>query len=201
VVTGRAEWDTWYKNQQDPSNEEVTIVSKAGILNSAFEPYNPPAEIDRLIPTLTIERNEPIFNHRYMLLYVNSVNKHRWFGWHSRCVKCASITGSLQVKIINNAPYTYWKVQYVFHFNKYTWDLFLLDIGSYYFYGGSTMTPLVKKNFYNNGVPSIGLLQPNGDASSNSGLLSSINAPIAYYNRYIVHSQLDFYMLMIPLII
>ena len=51
-----------------------------------------------------------------MLYYVNSVNDRRWFGWYKKTVKCASITGNLQLKLVNGRIRKYWKVQYAFHF-------------------------------------------------------------------------------------
>lgn len=186
-----------YSPGQDPSDPTVKLFDSTGIVNSAFEPYMPPAEMDRAIPTLTFERNEPVFNHKYMLWYVNSVNYSMWYQWWPRTVKCASISGSRQVKIVNGKPRAYWKVQYVFHFNIFTWDLFLLDYGTYYLVGGSSLTPLVKKNFLIKGVPGLGLLAANGDASSS---LAPGSPPVARYNRFKVLREADFGMLMIPLL-
>lgn len=188
VVTGQSILEQKYA--QDPSDPTVVLWDSTGILNSAFEPYVPPAEIDRAIPVLTLERNEATFNHRDMLLYVNSVNSLSWYKWKKRCVKCAGITGSLQQRAIKGRTYTYWRVQYVFHFNKYTWDLFLLDTGSYYLEGGSTAVPLIRKPFVNKGVPYIGLLTSNGDKSTR----------ISRYNRYSVLDKRDFRKLHIPVI-
>ena len=205
IVTGQSRFKSGNSPiDQDPSNPNaevnLTLLDSTGIVNSAYEPYVPPAEMDRLIPTLTVERNETIFNHRYMLWYVNSVNSNMWYGWWPRTIKCASITGSLQVKLVNGKPRKYWKVQYVFHFNIFTWDLFLLDIGSYYLKGGNSATPLVKVPFMKKGVPSLGLLDAVGDASTASSNMTPGSAPISRFNRYTVLSEVDFGALMIPLI-
>lgn len=186
VITGESEWVSY----QDPN--EFIMKKATGILNSAKEPYNPPAEIDRLIPQLTFERNEPTFNHRYMLYYVNSINDRKWYGWHKKTVKIASISGSAQFKEINGILRKYWKVQYVLQFNKYTWDLFLLDIGTYYFEGGFASTgaqhkiPFMTKG----GVPGLGLLTSDGDKSTT----------ISRYNRFDVLDRSNFNLLQIPLI-
>lgn len=188
VVTGQSVLEKRYAN--DPSDLWVELWDSTGILNSAYEPYNPPAEIDRAIPVLTLERNEATFNHRDMLLYVNSVNSLSWYKWKKRTVKCAGITGSLQQRMIKGIAFNYWRVQYIFHFNKYTWDLFLLDIGTYYFEGGRNAAPLVKKPFMSKGVPTIGLLTSDGDRSTR----------ISRYNRYSVLDKRDFRKLHIPVI-
>lgn len=196
VVTGQSIFKSYSPNN-DPSDPQVILFDSTGIVNSAFEPYIPPAEIDRAIPTLTFERNEPVFNHKYMLWYVNSVNNSMWYEWWPRTIKCTSITGSRQAKIVNGKPKAFWKVQYVFHFNIYTWDLFLLDYGTYYLEGGNAITPLVKKNFLIKGVPGLGLLAANGDAAS---ALAVGSPPVARYNRYKVLREANFDMLMIPLL-
>lgn len=184
VVTGQSTFIEY----QDPS--QVIMKDSTGILNSAYEPYNPPAEMDRFIPTLTFERNEPYFNHRNMLFYVNSVNNRVWNGWKPRTVKLAMVSGKLVLKLKDRKVVKYWKVRYELHFNKYTWDLFLLDIGSYYFEGGRDATLLSKKPFMVKGVPTLGLLTSDGDKSTS----------ISRYNRYRVLDELNFNRLMIPLI-
>jgi len=200
IVTGQSKF-RGYSPSNDPSDSSIMLLDSTGIVNSAYEPYCPPAEIDRVIPTLTFERNEPIFNHRYMLWYVNSVNSTRWYDWWPRTIKCASITGSRELKLFNGKPKAYWKVQYVFHFNIFTWDLFLLDYGTYYFQGGTTCIPLIKKPFMIKGVPnSLGLLAANGDASTASSNMAPGTAPVSRYNRYRVLNETDFNMLMIPLL-
>ena len=187
AVTGQSIFEEKYQ-EEDPS--VVTLIDSTGILNSAYEPYVPPAEIDVHIPTLTVERNESTFNHKYMLRYVNAVNSVKWFGWHKRTVKCAGISGSLQLKLVNGKVQKYWRVQYVFHFNKKTWDLFLLDQGSYYLEGGKTAVPLVRKPFMVKGTPQLVLLTSDGDRSTQ----------IARYNRYQVLDKMNFAKLMIPFI-
>jgi hypothetical protein len=188
VVTGQSTFEERYK-EDDPS--VVTLLDSTGIVNSAYQPYIPPAEIDRAIPTLTVQRNEPVFNHKYMLQYVNAVNSVKWFGWHKRCVKCASISGSLKMRLINAKKIQkYWSVTYVFQFNKLTWDLFLLDFGSYYLEGGKSAVPLVRKPWLVKGVPQLTLLTSDGDRSTS----------ISRYNRYQVLEKLNFSRLNIPLI-
>lgn len=185
VVTGQSTLESL--NPQDPS--AVILLDSTGILNSAYEPYNPPAEIDAFIPTLTFTRNEPRFNHRYMLYYVNSVNVYPWYGWFKRTVKCADIKGEFKTKVIMGEEHPYWRVSYTFHFNPETWDLFLLDHGSYYL-----TTDLKKKPFVEKGVPKIGLLTSSGHAATDVS-----TPPIANYKRFRVLRELDFTRLMIPI--
>jgi len=158
VITGQSTWGGDNENQ-DPSTD--ILLDSTGILNSAYEPYVPPAEFDWFIPTLTFKRNEPVFNHRYMLYYTNAVNKYRWYGWHKRTVKVASIKGAHKFWSDGGLKKSYWEVTYVFHFNRETWDTFLLDHGSYYWDGGRSTgirTPYLVK-----GVPALCLLTSDGD--------------------------------------
>ena len=185
VVQGISKW-------RDVSNDtdELMCYDTSGILNSAKEPFIPPAEVDRWIPQCSFERNEESFNHRNMLLYVNSVNNKSWYGWKARMVKCCSINGKWQSKIVNGVRYDYWRVEYVFQFNKYTWDLFLLDVGTYYFDGGySTAIAKKKLPFQIQGVPGVGLLTSSGDKSTQ----------IVHFVRYRVLDKLNFHKLHIPL--
>lgn len=185
VVTGQSVWGE-ISNNQDPSTQ--ILLDSTGILNSAKEPYVPPAEIDWFIPTLTFKRNEPTFNHRYMLYYVNGVNKTKWQGWWKRTVKVANVSGVNKIVTLDKKKFSYWEVTYTLHFNKETWDIFLLDQGSYYFEGGfSTGT---KKPHMVKGTPQLTLLTSNGDRSTS----------IARYNRYRVLTEVEFNKLMIPII-
>lgn len=189
VVTGQSTFDL-YNGEQSQNPDEFILLDTTGIVNSAYEPYNPPAERDRAIPTLTVKRREPVFYHRYMLAYVNSVNKFRYWGWAARTIKLASIQASIVYDQKDKTLISYWDVTYQFQFNIYTWDLFLLDIGTYYFEGGVGTTPLVKKPGLIKGVPSVVLLTSDGDRSTT----------ISRYNRYRVTQELDFNPLMIPMV-
>jgi hypothetical protein len=189
TVTGQSTWSERYPDQ-DPTN--VVLLNSTGILNSAYEPFCPPAEIDRMIPTLTFTRNEPSFNHRIMLYYVNSVNSNNWFGWWPRTVKIASISGDMQLKLLTSTTMQkYWRVTYVFHFNRRTWDLFLLDIGSYYFKGGFAAVPKNKQPFMIKNAPALGLLKADGDRSTDF---------VQNFKRFRILDECNFNPLMIPMI-
>lgn len=187
VVTGQSQ----FVDYQIESTEEVKLFKAEGILNSAYEPFMPPAEIDRWIPTLTIERYQEHFDHRIMLLYVNSVNNRSWYHWPERTVKCAAIEGTLQVVPFKGKLRKYWKVRYTLHFNKYTWDLYLLDHGTYYFDGGRNAVPLRKKPFITKGVATgLGLLTSDGDNASN----------VSRYIGFRILDEMNFHRLQIPFI-
>ncbi len=190
AVPGEVEWDVSYIHSEP---EILDLVKATGVLNSAYEPFVPPAEIDRCIPTFTYTRNEPVFNHRYMLYYVDAVNKYRWWGWPKRTVKIDSIEGTLKTKVVDKVQIAYWQVQYVFQFNPLTWDLFLLNQGTYYYAGGTTSTnfPSHPSAFIKKGISVLGLLTSNGDKSST----------IAHYKRFEnIYRQINFGLLNIPLL-
>jgi hypothetical protein len=189
VVTGQSTFEL-YGGIQSQNPDQYILKDSTGILNSAYEPFNPPAEIDRHIPVLTVKRREKRFDHRIMLAYVNSVNKFAYWRWAPRCIKLASIKATIVYEQDSTTLIKYWDVTYTFHFNIYTWDLFLLDIGSYYFEGGIGTTPLTKKPGMVKGVPGLVLLTSDGDKSTS----------VSHYKRFRVLHELDYGPLMIAMV-
>jgi hypothetical protein len=94
---------------------------------SAGEPFDPPPEIEEHFPVLTITRNERFLNMEQIREYVNVVNSDNFQGGGPRTVKINGISARKQYK----KNLRYWRTTYTLEFNPATWDLQLLDIGSY----------------------------------------------------------------------
>lgn len=100
----------------------------SGPATSAGEPFDPPPEIEVHYPVLTITRNELFLNVNQIRDYVNCVNSDNFQGGGPRTVKLNGISTRKQYK----KNLRYWRTTYTLEFNPETWDLQLLDIGSYY---------------------------------------------------------------------
>ncbi len=103
-------------------------TAASGIVNSAGEPFDPPVEVEVSYPVLTITRNEPIFLPSLAVRFQDAVNADFFWGVNPRCAKIKGISATKQYQ--NNLYY--WKVTYKIVFNRETWDLQILDIGTYY---------------------------------------------------------------------
>lgn len=98
------------------------------VLTSAGEAFDPPAEDEEYYPILTVTRNEANVDMARIRQYVGCVNVDNWLGANPRQVKCAGI----DVHKVFKKGFNYWRVTYVFEFNEDTWDLQLLDHGTFY---------------------------------------------------------------------
>ncbi len=111
------------------------IFFGAGITNSAGEPFDPPAEREAARPVITLTRNEPTFSTAIAVMFINSVNRDPWSGLEKRQALIRGIRASAIYKQPNSttgaAGYWYWRVTYVFALRRETWDLNLLNIGTY----------------------------------------------------------------------
>jgi len=103
-------------------------AASSGVVNSAGEPFDPPAEIDVSYPVLTISRNEPLFLPAIAVRFQDAVNSDVFWGVNKHCAKIKGIRGVRQYKRNKG----YWRVTYQIAFNRETWDLQLLDHGTYY---------------------------------------------------------------------
>ncbi len=99
-----------------------------GPTTSAGEPFDPPPEIEEHYPILTVTRNELFLNTNQIREYINTVNSDVFQGGPTRTVKCNGISSRKQYK----KNVRYWRTTYSLEFNVNTWDLQLLDIGSFH---------------------------------------------------------------------
>lgn len=155
------------------------------IVNSAGEPFDPPAERDAARPILTIARNEAFFNTQLAIAYVNAVNSDMFFGAKARCARVNGIDGQRQFK----SGLKFWRVTYTIGFKPETWDLQLLDHGSYYFDADAK-----KQHFRDeDGNRITGLL--NGNPALGDKLPANADPK---FLRFKVYAELPFAILQLP---
>lgn len=100
-------------------------INGRGILNSAGDYFDPPAEIDDSRLVLAITRNEAAFNPAIATDYQDALNSDTWYGFEPGQVKLTAISAQ---RAIENRR-IYWRVSYEFHFRRDTWKLKILDRG------------------------------------------------------------------------
>lgn len=147
----------------DPYTGEPKEVNQfGGLTNSAGEPYNPQPEREKHYPVLTVTRNEINFNAPQAREYIDAVNQDTFLGGPPRTVKCAGISARKQYK----KNVRYWRVTYTLEFDPDTWDLQLLDIGSYYVTVGGNEDGSNKRTYFKTNdqppQPYLGLLDGEG---------------------------------------
>lgn len=116
----------------DPKNEIVRWGS--GIVNSAGEPFNPPAERDAARPIVTFSYNAATFNQAIAIQFMNTVNRDPWSGLKPRQALIKGIRSHQEFRkpASGGKLIEYWPTTFVFALKQETWDLSLLNIGSYY---------------------------------------------------------------------
>lgn len=132
-----------------------------GIVTSAGEPFDPPHTDEESRPVIRYTRNEPNMFVAFKVLFENSVNRDPWSGLQARQALLKSMTGQSHVHkstTVGQPDIYYARVEYVFVLKAETWDLQLLDIGSYYlkYVAGTAYKFAFRKE--GTGEPRLGLL-------------------------------------------
>jgi hypothetical protein len=158
-----------------------------GFTTSAGEPFDPPPTMPRARPIVRFIRNQPLFTLADKVKYENSVNKLTWCGLQKRQAWLRSIGVSYHVwksTTVGVAPIYYARVEYVFALKAETWDLQLLDIGSYYL-DYSTGSP-IRKSFTveGTGEPRLGLLKHDAEATKGSKLAAGEDAQFLRWRTF-----------------
>jgi hypothetical protein len=103
------------------------------IVNSAGDAFDPPIEIERSRPKLTITRNEPAFDPAIAFAYQDAVASDVFYGAPAYYAKMDGIKG---VRQYENKIF-FWKVTYEISFGVEPWiPLKILDQGYQYLAGG-----------------------------------------------------------------
>lgn len=158
---------TYDPQSQSPQSEDPAeagdqiLVWGEGITTSAGEPFDPPVTITKSRPIIVFTRNEPNFSVAFKVRYENTVNKLLWSGLQPRQAWLRSIRATNHVQkssTVGVADIHYYRVEYTFALRAETWDLMLLDIGSYYvdWSTGSAIKKAFKVE--GTGEPRLGLL-------------------------------------------
>jgi hypothetical protein len=119
------------------------------------EVFDPPPKYLQTFFTLEITRNEPITAAHLSIeaTYTNAVNSDVFWGIAAGYWRIKEITCERQDRQLPNTPFkfAFLRVTYTIEFNPETWDLFLLDHGTYYWKRPAND---------NNGLPTAGGNQP-----------------------------------------
>lgn len=98
-------------------------VDDKAILNAAGEPFDPPVEVQRPQPELTVNRNESSFSGADAMDYVFTVNDGVFAGGEPGTVLCTAIDAT---EAYSNGV-AYFKVTYKFLYRKQGWQKSLLN--------------------------------------------------------------------------
>ena len=138
--------------------DEINAEDKqfgSGLTNSAGELFDPPPEKDVSRPVLTIVRNELNVFPITLMDFADAVNLDTFLGAQPRQLKMAAPQFIRQ----HENDQAFWQVTYVMSFKRETWDLQLLNHGSYHLNSGSTK----RTDFFNeDGRPILGNLTTDG---------------------------------------
>jgi hypothetical protein len=96
------------------------------VLNTAFDPFDPPLEIDDPRPILQIVRNEATFNPDLVYAYRNAINDAPWFGGDPLCWKVTSI---IPQRLFNADIGYYYRMTYEWQFDPDTWVFKVPNVG------------------------------------------------------------------------
>lgn len=136
-----------------------------GVVNSAGDPYDPPATRPNYYPVIRYARNQASFTARDAILYGNTTNLTTWNGLYPRQVwlKPIEATNAVQYAAgIDQPDILYWRVRYTFVLKAETWILQLLNIGPNYLSLPKTNPNTIRFRFLRDGQPVHDLLQNDG---------------------------------------
>lgn len=114
---------------QDPRNPNKETGFDLGVHNSAGEHFDPPPEIEIDEPVLHIQRNVIAVNWPFIMSITNAVNATDFFGCEPRTLKFSTPTIESQV---DTRIGIYWSVGYSLLYKFDTWDVQILNRGTYY---------------------------------------------------------------------
>ncbi len=137
-----------------------------GIANSAGEPFDPPVMRQKSQLVISITRHEAAFDNENALRFIDSVNnaaiKIAGFDLGVRTAKMMGLsTPGIAWETFEEQQFFTFPVTYTIHVNVETWDIIVLQHGTYYIDASDGNK---KKAFLTDeGQPRIGLLTDTGD--------------------------------------
>lgn len=132
-----------------------------GVVASNGEPFDPPAMRDVSRPVLTFEIYRRTFDIPQALEYVNAVNADVFWGADPRTMRITQYSSSgLAVRTIGDVKVFYWPITIEMKYRRETWDLSLLDCGTFYVRAADGQRVAFLTD---DGQPRIGLLNGAGD--------------------------------------
>lgn len=125
----------------EDKEEPITQVYDSGVLtgincfrSSAGEIYSPHPTQPISTPVITISQNYP---NSYTILdslwsYVNTINAGIFLGAPAHTLRIVNIKPTHETRTTSAGTYRYLKVRFLMKYNSNSWDVKLLDQGSYY---------------------------------------------------------------------
>lgn len=164
----------------DPNRSVNTLIAwDKALVNSAGEPFDPQPERDEARPVLNVTVNEQNLNLQRLSTFANTVNQTPWLGGAPRTWKL----GGPRVVRVREKNQSFWQITTSFTFAKDTWDLQLLNQGTYFLDLNDDKRPFIDEE----GNRRVGLLNEDGQE------LAAANDPT--FSRYRVYRESDFNLL------
>jgi hypothetical protein len=149
----------------DAAGNAAFIQFDKGVLNSAGEAFDPPVMKDKCRPIVTIEDTVKQFDLTQAKKFGDAVNIQPFWGGAAKQWKCAGIsTPGLASRVIQEVRIPYYPRVTELHFNAETWDLQVLDIGTFYWSGGAIGAGVKTAFKTADGQPFLGKLDGAGGA-------------------------------------
>ena len=118
----------------DPGNVMDGQIVEVGIYAPNGELFDPQPEIEINEPLLTVKRNVQTISGQVMMALSNAVNADSWQGAFPRQLRMMAPQATL---VYHKTIGPYWEVTYQIAFRYETWDVVILNQGTYYFVGGA----------------------------------------------------------------
>lgn len=152
----------------DPLAPSGTKDFEVAIEASNGEKFDPQPEVDLAEPVLSISKNVATINAADLMSLANAVNSDFFLGAEPRQLKLDAPQATRQW---NKTVGYYWQVSYAIRFRYDTWDIQLLNQGTYYWSGGrpanpTSKTPKTVKD--DGGNPTVINLTTSGDLNTTS---------------------------------
>lgn len=172
----------------DPLNPNAEKNLEIGIISSNGELFDPQPEIEVADAVLTIKKNMPYASAAALMSIANTVNQTEFYGADPRQLR---LMPPQTDRAFDKIYGFYWPTTFQFVYRYDTWDLQLLNAGTFYMDSG------VRKKFKDNeGTPFVGLLSATGSALNSSDTdtigryISGGDAPT--YTRLRIYREIDF---------
>jgi hypothetical protein len=156
------------------------------ILNSAWENFLEPIEVDDSRPTLTIVRNEAAFDPALAIDYQDAVNEDSFMGFEPGQAKVCGISAASRFE--NNVRF--WEVTYEFEFRREGWILRVKDMGMTTRVGSITRCPIYE-NFEDGTGNAVEISTP-VNLDGNGQVLENPSPDTVFYLPFTVYKQRPF---------
>jgi len=147
-----------------------------GVVNSAGELFDPQPVMEIADPVLTIKKNIPYMSASWLMELANTVNSAEFYGAYPRTLR---LKPPQTERAYDEQIGFYWPCTFEFVYRYDTWDLQILNVGTYYI-DATLQVPGIRRKFAMvDGTPFVGLL------GSTGGALNGSDADSNTHGRYV----------------